>query len=149
MKLHFGSPDALDYEDLLAMYDGKVTRFTFPLPEYWHRNVPAAPKAFRALAIELNDQYTRYYYEYYSTTLHLVKASFTDHMIIGSDFAVAIEEKWTEPRYQTLAKWKSSGNDRVFRESVAAHSFSIFRKPIVDFLFEQPDPYDDFVCRPL
>ena len=134
MKLHFGSPDAFDYEGLLALYDDNgfqnLTRSTIPLLEYWHHNYPAAQNAFRALGIELDEQHTSYYYEYPTPSLHLAKASFTDLMIIGSDFAVAIEWKWTEPRYPTLGEWKSSGKDRAFRDSVLDHWLSIIRHTV-------------------
>lgn len=36
--------------------------------------------------------------------------SHTDGMLIVGDSAVAIEAKWTEPPYETVASWKNKGN---------------------------------------
>jgi hypothetical protein len=38
--------------------------------------------------------------------------SHTDLMMLTREHAVAVEAKWTEPRYQTVSKWLSSQNRR-------------------------------------
>lgn len=63
-----------------------------------------------------------------SCTLHLEykvappkgkgKPSHTDIMIKSGDFALAIEAKWTEPRYETVGEWKVKGLDRQNRNDV-------------------------------
>ena len=38
------------------------------------------------------------------------QASHTDLMVIAGESAIAIEAKWTEPRYDTVAKWLEKGS---------------------------------------
>jgi hypothetical protein len=46
------------------------------------------------------------------------KASHTDAMLISGDRAIAIEAKWTEPRYEQVAVWLGQGSNAQNRRDV-------------------------------
>lgn len=54
------------------------------------------------------------------------KASYTDVMVESLSTAIAIEGKWTEPRYETVAKWSEQGNV-ANRKKVLAHWLGLIR----------------------
>jgi hypothetical protein len=45
-------------------------------------------------------------------------ASHTDLMVLSGDVAIAIEAKWTEPRYKTVKKWLEEGSSLENRNAV-------------------------------
>lgn len=45
-------------------------------------------------------------------------ASHTDAMVVASDSALAIEAKWTEPRYETVGEWLKKGTNPSNRQAV-------------------------------
>lgn len=45
-------------------------------------------------------------------------ASHTDAMVIARECALAIEAKWTEPRYETVGEWLQKGTNPMNRQAV-------------------------------
>lgn len=76
----------------------------------------------------------------YSTEAHLEfsvpppqgigSASRTDVMLIDGDRAVAIEAKWTEPRYEEVGVWLKEGNDAENRLEVMSGWLSLLQSRV-------------------
>lgn len=45
-------------------------------------------------------------------------ASHTDAMVIAGEGALAIEAKWTEPRYKTVGEWLKIGSNSINRQAI-------------------------------
>lgn len=56
------------------------------------------------------------------------QASHTDLMVIDDKSALAVEAKWTEPRYEPVEEWLSAGSNRSNRESVFNGWLSLIQK---------------------
>lgn len=55
------------------------------------------------------------------------EASHTDLMLIQGDRVCAVEARWTEPRYPTVADWRKKGGDT--RDDVLRGWLSLFSRP--------------------
>jgi len=114
INLHYDKTQVDDFRELLANYPDKelpaITRSTVPLLAYWksyNDRVPnllgklfatAVPSA--NLHFELTIPSAKI-----GSTKKLNRPSQTDLMIFANNLAVAIEAKWTEPRYPVVAEW--------------------------------------------
>ena len=89
------------------------TRSTIPLLEYWRspeermRELTAALRVPLPSRVELNFEHTVY------PPRGRGKPSCTDLMVISAEFVMAIEAKWTEPRYETVQHWLSDSENRA------------------------------------
>lgn len=89
------------------------TRSTIPLLEYWRspearlRELTAALGFPLPSRVELNFEHT------VNPPRGRGKASCTDLMVIGAEFVMAIEAKWTEPRYETVEDWLRDSDNRA------------------------------------
>ena len=103
-----------------------LTRSTLPLLAYWKDE--AAVLALIGSACEINDLVTASVTDEFPTpsATSRDKASFTDVMVVSRSTAVAIEGKWTEPRYETVSDWLSRG-DQSNRNKVLAHWLTLIR----------------------
>jgi hypothetical protein len=55
-------------------------------------------------------------------------ASHTDLMVKSGKFSLAVEAKWTEPQYETIAKWLAKGSNPNNRREVLDGWLSLLRK---------------------
>jgi len=56
------------------------------------------------------------------------KASHTDLMAISGESALALEAKWTEPRYETVSEWLKKGSNFENREKVLTGWLGLLQK---------------------
>lgn len=83
-----------------------LTRSTVPLACYWRDRSKAL--ATLAKALDLHDLVdARIEFEAETESVGRAEASHTDVMVRSSTACVAIEAKWTEPEYQTVARWSA------------------------------------------
>ena len=71
--------------------------------------------------------------------LGIGKPSHTDLMVISDDYALAVEAKWTEPRYETVAAWLKGGSKPLNRSNVMVGWLSLLQNHAKRQLF-----LDDF-----
>jgi hypothetical protein len=83
-----------------------LTRSTVPLVSYWRDRSRAL--ASLAKAFDLPDLVTaQIEFEAETASVGGAEASHTDVMVRSVTASVAIEAKWTEPEYQTVARWSA------------------------------------------
>ena len=73
------------------------------------------------------------------------QASHTDLMILSGESALAIEAKWTEPRYDTVDKWLKKGAKPLNRRKVLKGWLSLLQKYAQHTL--QPEDFSDAVYQ--
>ena len=89
------------------------TRSTIPLLEYWRspeermQELTAALRLPLPRRVELNFEHTVHPPRGHG------KPSCTDLMVISAEFVMAIEAKWTEPRYETVEYWLRDSENRT------------------------------------
>jgi len=84
-----------------------LTRSTVPLASYWRDQSKAL--ATLAIALDLPDLATAHIeFEAKTPSVGRAEASHTDVMVRSRSASVAIEAKWTEPEYQTVARWSAT-----------------------------------------
>jgi uncharacterized protein DUF6946 len=80
-------------------------RSTVPLVDYWRSPEQRLPELWERLRVRQPGD-TEMHFEYKVPVQRgRGKSSFTDLMICAGDVAVAIEAKFTEPRYESVATW--------------------------------------------
>ena len=80
-------------------------RSTVPLLDYWRQPEQRLRVLEAHLGVNSSDQ-TELHFEYEVPVQRgRGKSSYTDLMILGDDVAVAIEAKFTEPRYESVESW--------------------------------------------
>jgi hypothetical protein len=133
MKYRFGQPIAVDGFD--AVIDStkdlhKLTRSTVPLLAWWPRYAERWWQAHterRAISgADSHEPTAQFEYPVPASCDACPergrgKASFTDVMLFGAGRAIALEAKYTEPRYDDVATWREQGSDEVNRKRVLAH----------------------------
>ena len=104
-----------------------LTRSTIPLLAYWRDQVKVLATIGSALGIDdLINAQVSFEWPTPSASLH-DKASYTDVMVESSSTAIAIEGKWTEPRYDSVADWQHKGNEPN-RKKVLSHWFDLIKQ---------------------
>ena len=80
-------------------------RSTVPLLDYWRQPESRLRLLEAHLGVTLSD-HTELHFEYEVPVQQgRGKSSYTDLMILGTDVAVAVEAKFTEPRYESVETW--------------------------------------------
>ena len=79
-------------------------RSTVPLIEYW-RQQSSLEALWKSLDVPAPSSAVLAFEHPTPVRAGTGKASFTDLMIISDSLAVAVEAKFTEPRYETVAEW--------------------------------------------
>lgn len=127
MRLRYGPPTDLD--DDFAGIVGRtkdlhsITRSTVPLLAWWrdYASEQLLP------GVDLSSAVARFEYAVAARCAACGeragkgKVSMTDVMVTHDARAVAIEGKYTEPRYDTVEVWRARGKDRDNRDRVRDH----------------------------
>lgn len=80
-------------------------RSTVPLLDYWRVPDSRLRDVAARLGLSRSDRF-EFHFEYEVPVRRgRGKPSYTDLMILGDDVAVAIEAKFTEPRYESVGRW--------------------------------------------
>ena len=80
-------------------------RSTVPLLDYWRQPEPRVRVLEACLGVKPSDQAELHFEYEVPVQRGRGKSSYTDLMILGDDVAVAIEAKFTEPRYESVETW--------------------------------------------
>lgn len=109
VKWKFNTQQITGFSDLFENYGDKEfdspTRSTIPLLVFWQDPIPRLEQFSELLGFTLHSQ-AELCFEYQVSPIRgKGKPSHTDLMIITDDAAIAIEAKWTEPRYPVVRKW--------------------------------------------
>ncbi|WP_239491457.1 hypothetical protein [Luteitalea sp. TBR-22] len=88
----------------------KVTRSTIPLLDYWREPAARLDSLTAQLGWPPFSEAELSFERQVPVANGKGKASFTDLMILGDQGAIAIEAKYTEPPYETVAEWLAQGN---------------------------------------
>ncbi len=111
-----GSP-VTSFADLLKQYgDGELAsprRSTVPLLSYWRHPDARLQEFASALGLPIGAGAELHFEYHVPVQQGRGKASCTDLLLRSGDVAVAVEAKWTEPRYETVETWlggQASGN---------------------------------------
>lgn len=92
------------------------TRSTVPLLSWLKNEQPALLNLLEELGLPAD---SNLHLEYKVTSgKGSGKASHTDLMVISGGSAIAIEVKWTEPRYETISDWLAKGSNPQNRSDV-------------------------------
>ena len=105
---------------LWGMGDGEfmnLTRSTLPVLSYWLDDPTRLATLCGELGLSENPN-ARICFEYPVGSGASGKPSFTDAMVLGENWVIAVEGKWHEPGYETVAKWREKGKDPDHRQSV-------------------------------
>lgn len=110
------------YEKLLDCYEAKEfkspKRSTVPLLAYWRAPEQRVREFSKVLGFALSRSVCLNF-EYQTPVQYgRGKASHTDLMLILANVCVAIEAKFTEPRYETVAQWLVNGNGIANKKKV-------------------------------
>jgi hypothetical protein len=104
-----------------------LTRSTLPLLAYWGNTLAALSSIGNALGIhDLANVQPSFEYSTASAGPR-DKASYSDVMVVSPSTAIAVEGKWTEPRYETVSKWQIRGNTSN-RKRVLSHWLQLIRQ---------------------
>jgi len=120
MLLNFDKISINAFTNLLECYDSKEfqspMRSTVPLLSLLKDDTDVLPELFDYFGVSGNPEI---HLEY---TVPPRKgrgiASHTDAMLIDGESALAIEVKWTEPRYDTVEHWLQQGTNLLNRQAV-------------------------------
>lgn len=110
------------YKQLLECYGDQEfdspTRSTIPLLAYWRNPRQRVHELSRVLEFPFSDQISLDFEHPVEVQRGRGKPSFTDLMLTSGDIALAIEAKWTEPRYEDVSTWIDGGSNRQNRTEV-------------------------------
>jgi hypothetical protein len=131
MNLHFGTPTSIkSFADAVPLYGTKefesATRSTVPMLSL----LMHAPDLFNEIVRRLDYPYNYDLFLEYTVRppKGRGKASHTDVMLKSGSHALAIEGKWTEPMYETVAHWLKDGKDQVNRTLVLEGWLSLLQR---------------------
>lgn len=88
-------------------------RSTIPLVEFWRSPEERMRELGSALDLDVPASVRLGFEHTVSPPRGRGKASHTDLMVTSSHFVIAIEAKWTEPRYQVVGDWLNGSTNRV------------------------------------
>lgn len=112
IQIYYNRTPITDFSELVKKYPDdefeKETRSTIPHLLWWLNPEERAKEVLKAAGIQ-DQNALDLRFEYCVSPKGRGAPSHTDLMIIGEEVALGIEAKWTEPEYDTVAKWKSKG----------------------------------------
>jgi len=147
MKLYYDKTATATMDEALSRYAAdefeSPCRSTVPLLSWLKHEQPKVSSLLRAM-----DMPTGY-------NLHLEyrvkppkcsgRASHTDLMVISGESSLAVEAKWTEPRYETVGKWLTKGSKPHNRREVLKGWLSLLQEHAQHTL--QPEDFSDAVYQ--
>ena len=119
-QLYYDKDPIKDISEALLLYPKREfyspTRSTVPLLSLLKDGNRAFDKVLRELKMDVgSDLHLEYTVK---SPMGKGKASYTDLMVRETRKTLAIEAKWTEPRYETVAKWRKKGKSPENKERV-------------------------------
>lgn len=124
IELRFGSLNPYDFDAILDQFSGtKINTFrtsTIPLVQFWKETDYRLHELFKKMEILTTKQILCFEYPT-KPQQGKGKASMTDLMILGDNFKIAVEAKFTEYKKMTpdpIKKWKNDSANKDNREMV-------------------------------
>ncbi len=109
IRLTWGSKEALDFRGLLALVPDSALdsprRSVVPLLDFWRTPETRLEQLSKLLDLDLNSASDLAFEYTVPVRQGRGKSSCTDLMILGPEAAIAVEAKYTEPRYETVESW--------------------------------------------
>jgi hypothetical protein len=131
MNIHFGTPNLIKaIADAVALYGERefesARRSTVPMLAL----LAHAPGDFKKIVCQLGfpSEFDLFLEYTVRPPKGRGKASHSDVMLKSGAHALAIEAKWTEPMYQTVAKWLKAGKDQANRMAVLEGWLSLLQQ---------------------
>ena len=113
MQLIYGKTDRRPFSTILYQYSDsnlkKLTRSTVPFLCYWKKYHTRLEKLSNMINIPLSKD-IKFCFEFPVESYESNTPSFTDLMIISENYAIVIEGKWTESKYENVKEWLQKGN---------------------------------------
>jgi hypothetical protein len=130
MKLHYDRTAITTMDDALSHYSSdefeSPTRSTVASLSWLKHEISALDSLLKELEMpEVCDLHLEYKVK---PPKGDGEASHTDLMIISGESSLAIEVKWTEPRYPTVSEWLQIGANPHNRREVFAGWLSLLQK---------------------
>jgi len=133
IDLHFGHPNSYDYETLIDQFSGtkinSIRTSSVPLVQFWKNTEKHLYLLFDTLHLPAKD--VALCFEYPTKPLKgKGKSSMTDLMIIGQDFKIAIEAKFTEyvkMNSEPISTWLQKGDKQKNKEEVLGYWKDLIR----------------------
>lgn len=130
MNVHYDKEIISDIDKAVTVYGEKEfqspTRSTVPLLSWIKHEQPMVSSLLRDIGIPTD---CNLHLEY-SVAPQQGKgvASHTDIMVISGESSLAIEAKWTEPRYETVGEWLEKGSNPPNRRDVLTGWLGLLRQ---------------------
>jgi hypothetical protein len=130
MNVHYDKEIINDIGEAVTMYGGKEfkspTRSTVPLLSWLKYEQPTVSLLLRDMGMpadyNLHLEYT------VAPQQGIGVASHTDIMVISGKSSLAVEAKWTEPRYPTVEEWLETGSNPLNRRDVLTGWLGLLQK---------------------
>jgi hypothetical protein len=112
----YGNPKSQEFSEIIDQYSlsgiNSIQTSTIPLLQYWKNTDKCINYLFEKLG--LTSDKIKICYEYPTRSYKSNKCSMTDIMIIGNNFKIAIEGKYTEVehKYETIEEWNDSTENK-------------------------------------
>ncbi len=116
LEQFYGNPKSQEFSEIIDQYSlsgiNSIRTSTIPLLQYWKNTDKCINYLFEKLG--LTSDKIKICYEYPTRSYKSNKCSMTDIMIIGNNFKIAIEGKYTEVehKYKTIEEWNDSTENR-------------------------------------
>ena len=105
------------HDDLLDRYPdqeyGSPIRSTIPLLEYWRSPEQRMRELAAPLGLSVPPRVQLNFEHMVYPLRGRGNPSYTDLMVISPQLAIAIEAKWTEPRYEAVGDWLGDSTNRA------------------------------------
>jgi hypothetical protein len=130
MNVHYDKEIINDIGEAVTMYGGKEfqspTRSTVPLLSLLKHEQPMVNSLLREMGVladcNLHLEYT------VAPQQGVGVASHTDVMVISGESSLAVEAKWTEPRYDPVREWLEKGPNPLNRRDVLTGWLELLQK---------------------
>lgn len=116
LEQFYGNPKSQEFSEIIDQYSlsgiNSTQTSTIPLLQYWKNTDKCINYLFEKLG--LTSDKIKICYEYPTRSYKSNKCSMTDIMIIGNNFRIAIEGKYTEVKhkYETIEEWNDLTENR-------------------------------------
>lgn len=130
MNFYYGKKVITDIDKAIPMYAKKEFkspyRSTIPSLSYLKHEITILELLLREFGIpEVCDLHLEYKVK---PPKGHGNASHTDLMVISLEASLAVETKWTEPRYETVERWLEKGSEKLNRREVLTGWLGLLQK---------------------
>jgi hypothetical protein len=148
LELRFGHPDSYDFDTILDQFSGtKINSFrtsSIPLVQFWKKTDRRLKELFCEIDLECDNPILCFEYPT-KPKKGRGKSSMTDLMILGNDFKIAVEAKFTEyvkMKSNPISLWKTKTDNIENKQRVLDYWTNLikpFSKGLDDLLLQQID----------